>query len=350
MIKAKIVGAGGYGGVGITELILRHPNIEIGCLVSLSDTGKKMSDVYPHLRGVCDQIIVSPDDPSVFEKYDVVIYSTPDGVGMKYAELDLNNGSKVIDYSGDFRFSSIDKYKEYINFTGKNLKHLNPVLLSKTQYGLPEIHEINEKNQLIGNPGCFAVSCILALVPAVKNNLIQFNSIICDCKTGTSGAGKKIDAQLHHPNRYENMNAYRLTGHQHIIEIEQELNLFSNEEIKITFTAQLVPLCRGIMSVCYADLNDKISYQSILELYNEFYKSSNFVRIYDNTYKAAITDVRGSNFCNLVIDLDRRTRKLRIISYIDNLMKGQAGNAMQVLNHIFGYEPTTGLNITSQYP
>ena len=350
MIKAKIVGAGGYGGVGITELILRHPNIEICCLVSLSDTGRKISEVYPHLQGACDQIIVSPDHPSVSEKYDVVIYSTPDGVGMKYAENDLNNGSKVIDYSGDFRFNSIDKYNEYINFIGKDLKHISPNLLSKTQYGLPEIHEINEKNQLIGNPGCFAVSCILALVPAVKNNLIEANSIICDCKTGTSGAGKKINSQLHHPNRYENMNAYRLSGHQHIIEIEEELNLFSNKDIKITFTAQLVPLCRGIMSVCYADLIDTISYQSILEIYNEFYKSSNFVRIFNNSHNASITDVRGSNFCNIVIDIDKRTGKLRIISYIDNLMKGQAGNAMQVLNHMFGYEPTTGLNITSQYP
>ena len=350
MITAKIVGAGGFGGVGITELILRHPEIEIGCLVSLSDTGKLMSDVYPHLKGACDIQIVSPDDPSVLNKYDVVIYSTPDGVGMKYAEYDLKNGAKVIDYSGDFRFNTLQKYNQYIDFIGKDLKHLSPELLVKTQYGLPEIHEINHKNELIGNPGCFAVSCILALVPAVKNSLIDLNSIICDCKTGTSGAGKKINYQLHHPNRYENMNAYRLTGHQHIIEIEQELNLHSNNDIKITFTAQLVPLCRGIMSVCYANLDEKNDIKSIYNIYKDFYKSSSFIRVFDNKYNASLTDVRGSNFCNLIIDIDERTNKLRIISYIDNLMKGQAGNAMQVLNHIFGYNPDTALNLTSQYP
>lgn len=350
MITAKIVGAGGYGGVGITELILRHPHIEIGCLVSLSDTGKLMSDVYPHLKGACDQIIVSPDDSSVNNKYDLVIYATPDGVGMHTACNDIKMGSKVIDYSGDFRFNTIEKYNQYINFTNKKINHESPQLLSKTKYGLPELHHLNNENNLIGNPGCFAISCILALAPAVKNNLIDIKTIICDCKTGTSGAGKKINTQLHYPNRYENMNAYRLSGHQHVVEIEQELSQLSNEDITITFTAQLVPLCRGIMSVCYADLKNLQDIQSVIEIYQKFYPENGFIRIQDINQSASITDVRGSNYCNLTIDIDQRTNKLRIISYIDNLMKGQAGNALQVANHLFDFAPSTGLNITSQYP
>ncbi len=350
MIKAKIVGAGGYGGVGITELILRHPHIEIGCLVSLSDTGRLMSDVYPHLKGACDQVIVSPDDEIINDKFDIVIYATPDGVGMNYAKKDLELGAKVIDYSGDFRFNTIEKYNQYINFIGKEINHRSSDILSKTQYGLPELHHLSSDNLLIGNPGCFAISCILALAPAVKNNLINLNTIICDCKTGTSGAGKKINAQLHHPNRYENMNAYKLTGHQHIVEIEQQLGFLSNKDIKITFTAQLVPLCRGIMSVCYADLNKILDLKEAIDVYQKFYANDGFIRIQGIEQASSITDVRGSNYCNLTVDIDQRTQKLRIISYIDNLMKGQAGNAMQVINHLFNFDPSTGLDITSQYP
>jgi len=350
MINAKIVGAGGYGGVGITELILRHPHVNIGCLVSLSDTGRLMSDVYPHLKGKCDIEIVSPDHDIVTNKYDVVIYSTPDGVGMGLAEDDLNRGAKVIDYSGDFRFNDINKYNQYINFIGKDIQHQSSHLLEKTKYGLPELHNIDNNNTLIGNPGCFAVSCILALSPAIKNNMINLDSIICDCKTGTSGAGKKINNQLHYSSRYENMNAYRLSGHQHIIEIEQQLNLLANKDINITFTAQLVPLCRGIMSVCYGSLIEKNNFDDILNVYKKFYANSPFIRVMSKDNNSSLTDVRGSNYCNLVVDIDERTNRLRIISYIDNLMKGQAGNAMQVLNKLFNFDEKLGLDITSQYP
>jgi N-acetyl-gamma-glutamyl-phosphate reductase len=248
MIRAKVVGAGGYGGVGITELLLRHPEAEIGCLVSLSDTGRRMSDVFPHLRGFCDEVIVSPEDPKTREAYDVVFFSTPDRVGMQHAGDEIERGAKVIDYSGDFRFGTPEQYAEYANFIGLEPVHLNPALLTETVYGLPELHEIGESQVLVGNPGCFAVSCILGLAPAASAGIINMTSIICDCKTGISGAGKKPSGTFHYPNRYDNMNAYRLSGHQHMVEIEQELAALSGEEARITFTAQAVPVCRGIMS------------------------------------------------------------------------------------------------------
>lgn len=349
MIRAKIVGAGGYGGVGIAELLLRHPETEIGCLVSLSDTGRKMSEVFPHLRGFCDDVIVSPDDPAAQEAYDVVFFSTPDGVGMQKARDEMARGAKVIDYSGDFRFGTPEQYAEYANFIGLDPLHKDPELLAKTVYGLSELHEIGPSQQLVGNPGCFAVSCILGLAPAAAAGIIDMKSIICDCKTGVSGAGKKPNPAFHYPNRYDNMNAYRLSGHQHMVEIEQELSTLSAAEVSITFTAQVVPVCRGIMSVLYATLEGQAA-DEVLELYRDFNKNNPFVRIQDAQTPASIADVRGTNYCSLTVDVDARNNRLRVVSHIDNLMKGQAGNALQNMNLMFGLTGDTGLAFPGQYP
>jgi len=349
MIKAKVVGAGGYGGVGITELLLRHPETEIGCLVSLSDTGRKMSDVFPHLRGFCDDVIVSPDDPKTKEHYDVVFFSTPDGVGMQTAAAELERGAKVIDYSGDFRFGSTEQYAAYANFIGLDPVHKAPSLLPETVYGLPELHEIDSNQMLVGNPGCFAVSCILGLAPAVAAGIIDTKSIICDCKTGVSGAGKKPNAAFHYPNRYDNMNAYKLAGHQHVVEVEQELGALGEEDVQITFTAQVVPVCRGIMSSLYATLEGQTA-DEVLDIYRQFNKDNIFIRVQDAQTPASIADVRGTNYCSLTVDVDVRNNRLRVISHIDNLMKGQAGNALQNMNLIFGLDSGTGLAFPGQYP
>ena len=349
MIKVKIVGAGGYGGVGITELLLRHPETEIGCLVSLSDTGRKMSDVFPHLRGFCDETIVSPDDPKTKEAYDVVFFSTPDGVGMQAAGAELERGAKVIDYSGDFRFSTPEQYAEYADFIGLDPVHKSPALLMETVYGLPELHDIGDAQMLVGNPGCFAVSCTLGLAPAVEAGIIDLKSIICDCKTGVSGAGKKPSAAFHYPNRYDNMNAYKLAGHQHVVEVEQELGALANDVVQITFTAQVVPVCRGIMSSLYATLDGQTA-DEVVEIYREFNKNNPFVRVQDAQTPASIADVRGTNYCNLTVDVDARNNRLRVISHIDNLMKGQAGNALQNMNLMFGLDSGTGLAFPGQYP
>ena len=352
MVRAKIIGAGGYGGVGIIELLSGHPQAQIACLVDVVDTGVPISRLYPHLTGFCDMPILEPSDPATQQQVDVVFMATPDGVGMQSAPSELAAGAKVIDYSGDFRFNSAPAYGEYATRIGRDPHHASPDLLPQAVYGLAELHrkEITPATRVIGNPGCFAVSCILGLAPAVKQHLVALDSIICDCKTGVSGAGKKPSPTFHYPARYDHMNVYKLAGHQHVCEIERELGLQAGQPVAVTFTAQVVPVCRGIMSCLYGQLARSITAAELIALYQEFYRNDAFVRIFDRAAPIGSMHVRGTNYCNLIVDVDARTRKLRVISHIDNLMKGQAGSALQNMNLLFGLPETAGLTRSGQYP
>ncbi len=209
MITVKVIGAGGYGGVGITELLLRHPEVKLSCLVAKTEVGMAMSDLYPHLKGFCDLPIRSPDEPQAREPADVVFFSTPDGVAMQSARSEIEAGAHVIDYSGDFRFRDPSDYAEYARRLGKPTEHKAPDLLAKSVYGLPELRrsEITPDVKLVGNVGCFAIGVTLGLAPAVHAGLVDFSSIICDCKSAVSGAGKKPNPGFHYPARYDHMNA-----------------------------------------------------------------------------------------------------------------------------------------------
>ncbi len=352
MVKAKVIGAGGYGGVGITELLLGHPQTELACLVDVTDVGTPISRMYPHLAGFCDMPIVAASDPRAAEPVDVVFMATPDGVGMKLAKAELERGAKVIDYSGDFRFNDTASYAEYASRIGRDTTHASPELLPETVYGLAELHrkEIGKKTRIVGNPGCFAVSCLLGLSPAVSAKLIRTDGIICDCKTGVSGAGKKAAPAFHYPARYDNMNAYKLAGHQHVCEIERELGLLAGSPVTVTFTAQVVPVCRGIMSCLYAPLSAPLTAEKVIEAYRDFYKDSAFVRVLDRDSGVGTIHVRGTNYCDLVVDVDARANMLRVVSHIDNLVKGQSGSAVQNMNLVCGLPETAGLDQPGRYP
>lgn len=352
MIKVKVVGCGGYGGVGIVELLLRHPHVKIQTLVAATETGMLLSDLYPHLKGFCDLRIHKPDDPAAQEPADVVFFSTPDGVGMVQAPAELAKGARVIDYSGDFRFDNTADYAEYARRIGRDPVHKAPELLPQTVYGLPELNRQNyaKDQRLVGNVGCFAMSCLLGLAPAAAAKLIDFRSVICDCKTGVSGAGKKATPIHHYPARYENMQAYRLSGHQHVMEIERMLGQLAGEAVPVTFTAQVLPICRGIMACLYGTLRDGITREQVWAAYADYHRANSFVRLYDSKAAIGTANVRSSNFCDLVVDVDERTRRLRVISHIDNLVKGQAGNALQNMNLICGFPENTGLDFPGSYP
>ncbi len=351
MITVKVVGATGYGGIGITELLLQHPYMSIAALVARDDVGRTICDVYPHLRGFCDLPILAADDARAQQPADVVVFATPDGVAMTQAEAELRKGAKVVDYSGDFRFTSAERYADYATRINKNPVHQAPQLLGQNVYGLPELHAGAIQNAaLVGNPGCFAASCILGLAPAAKANIMQPNSVICDCKSGVSGAGKKIAQTFHYPERYDQINAYRLSGHQHTCEIEQQLSALAGNDVTITFTAHVLPMCRGILSTLYATLNAPMTEAQLLDLYTAFYKNAPFIRVLPSTAATGTLHVRGSNFCNLTISVDPRTQRMRVVSHIDNLMKGQAANALQNINLMCGFSETTALLRPGCYP
>ncbi|RLB44328.1 MAG: N-acetyl-gamma-glutamyl-phosphate reductase [Deltaproteobacteria bacterium] len=350
-IKVGIIGAGGYGGCGAIELLIKHPEAQIAALIDKQNVGQKISDLYPHLQGFCDLPILSPDSTDIPQDLDVVFFATPDGVGQQGAAKWLDKGVKVIDYSGDFRFNSLETYLDYAARIGRPKEHKAPELLPSAVYGLPELHrEDISRSNLVGNPGCFAVSCILGLAPAVKDHLIEPQTIVCDAKTGVSGAGKNPNPMFHYPARYDAMNAYKISGHQHVFEIERELSLLAGSEICVTFTPHVVPLCRGILSTIYAQLNENLDLKKVKECYDTFYAKDSFVRVFGPEKLQVSTAVRGSNFCNLSINVDERTGKLIVVSLIDNLVKGQAGSAVQNMNIMFGLDETIGLLHPGMYP
>jgi N-acetyl-gamma-glutamyl-phosphate reductase len=351
MKTAKVIGAGGYGGVGIVELLMRHPEVRVTTLVAREETGRPLSAIYPHLTGFCDLMVHAPDAPEAQAPADVVFFSTPDRVGMRGAGAELARGAKVIDYSGDFRFADPAAYADYAGRIGLETQHLAPEWLPDAVYGLPELGlDDLSRARIVGNPGCFAVSVNLGFAPAVKHGLIQPGSAIADCKTGVSGAGKKVNPSFHFPARHDNMNAYRLTGHQHVREIEIQMGRLGGREFLLTFTPQVVPATRGILSVCYGTLADGVTPAQVAEAYQEFYRHRPFVRILPASAGIGTAHVRGSNFCFLVVDVDVRTRRLRVVSHIDNLMKGQAGSALQNMNLLLGFPETLGLMHPGQYP
>lgn len=352
MVRVKLIGAGGYGGLGLIELLQRHPEAKLAVLVDVQGAGSKVSDMWPYLQGYCDQTIVTPDSAEAKDaEADVTFCATPDGVGQIAGPVEVGAGRKLIDYSGDYRFNSTELYAEYARRIGRDPEHKAIDLLKTSVYGLTELHRSEiAAARVVGNPGCFAMSCIVGLAPAVKHGLVELEGLVCDCKTGVSGAGKKPAQGFHYPERYDNANAYRLTGHQHVMEIERELSDLASKPVRITFTPQVVPLVRGILSTLYGRLPAGVTHEQVLQAYRDEYDEEPFFRVKNFTDPVGTSDVRGSNRLIVTVACDDRTGTFRVISHVDNLVKGQAGSALQNMNAMFGLPETMGLDLPPQHP
>jgi len=348
MKKATIIGATGFGGLGLIEIILRHPQLEIRQLAARKDVGRPVSEVFPYLKGFCDLMVESPEKIS-FDNTDIVFFSTPDKAGMSLIREFYEKKIPVIDFSGDFRFKTIEDYAIYASNRGLSQEHLASDLLQESVYGLPELFSAQIKDaRIIGNPGCFAVSMILGLLPAVESGIAAPGTIICDGKTGVSGAGKSSGEANLYPQRHENVNTYREGKHQHVVEVENVIKGLAKNAHKILFIPQIVPLNRGILTTMYLDVKKGLDTDALLKVYRDYYRVKPFVVITDKSPNTA--DVRGSNRCLIRPIVDERTGKLIIISAIDNLTKGQAGNAVQNANIVLGFDETAGLDIPAFYP
>lgn len=346
MIKAKVVGAAGYGGAGIIDLLLRHPEVKIVSLVDKLDDRRPLSGIFPHLRGLCDLPVQVAGEEMESEVPDVVFMAVPDGVAMCTSRQYLDTGAKVIDFSADFRLKDLAVHNQFYN-----LDHAAPDLASEAVYGLTELHREEVRSaRLVANPGCFVAGCLLGFAPAVTSGLIRTETLIADAKSGVSGAGRKPTPDHHFSARNENMNAYKIVGHRHTPEIEQELSLLAKTPVSLSFTPHVVPITRGIVSTLYGTLTSALSEEEARQVYREFYAGEPFIRVMPDGNSPGTLAVRGSNFCDISVNVDKHTNRLVVVTCLDNLMKGQAGSALQNMNVMFGLEETTALRSPALYP
>lgn len=344
-LKVGIVGATGYSGLEVIRILHHHPEVEIKHICSNSLAGREIAAVYPHLSGLLEMEL-DQVNPETFKDVDVVLFAVPSGVSQNYIPELVKMGIKCIDLSGDFRLKSPDVYKQWYKHTAAEQS-----FLEKAVYGLSEVHEQEIKNaQILANPGCYPTAALLGLIPALKLGLLDPKSLIIDGKTGVSGAGRGLSLNSHFSEINENMKAYKLGIHQHTPEIEQELSHLSGEDVKVSFSAHLVPITRGILCTIYANVNTAKNTQQMLDVYKEFYHDKPFVRIRPEGVYPATKEVYGTNYCDIGINMDERTGRVTIVSVIDNLVKGAAGQAVQNMNMMFGMDATTGLKAISLFP
>lgn len=336
-IKVAVVGATGYTGSELVRLLHDHPQAEISYITSESRAGEKFSDVHPFFRGIVDQQLVKAEQIKE-QDIDLAFLALPHGVSMDFVKLFDGKSFRIVDFSGDFRLSSAALYEEWYK-----KKHSYEEGFAQAVYGLPELFAEQIKNaRLVANPGCYPTSAILGLAPLVKEGLVKGNPVIIDAKSGITGAGVKASNTTHYANVNDNFKAYGLKSHRHTIEIQGVLETLDTAISPVQFTPHLLPVDRGILSSMYVRPAKTISRNELNELYLRFYKDKPFVRICEQA--PSIKDVRGSNYCNIYVDFDERTGNLMVISTIDNLVKGAAGQAVQNMNLMFGFEETTGLH------
>jgi len=346
MLNVAIVGASGYTGLELIRILHCHPEVAVTCLTSEQSAGRKISDIFPTLRGRCDLTLENLEPVRVAEKADLIFTALPHKAAMEVVPTFLKLGKRVIDLSADYRLTDPEVYGAWYE------PHLNPANLKKAVYGLPEVRRAKIKGaRLVANPGCYPTSIILGLAPLLKKGLISTGDIIADSASGVTGAGRsaKVDSLYCEVN--EGFRAYGVGGvHRHTPEIEQELSLLAGEPLVITFTPHLVPMDRGILSTVYATPFKATTTEKLVQLYQAFYKGEPFVRVLPLGTLPSTAFVRGSNFCDIAPLVDQRTGRVIIVSAIDNLVKGASGQAVQNMNLVCGFPETMGLEGLALFP
>lgn len=351
-IRAQLIGATGYGGLGILELLIGHPNFEIAALIARDDAGKRIDEVYPHLAGRCALPVQAPDSVKVGADCDVVIFATPDRVSQPYAADLVARGVRFIDYSGDFRFANTEDYARYADRhpSISDTSHQTPNLLGKAVYGVTELNAKGvEGAPIVGNPGCFAVGIVLGMAPLYREGLVEDGVVIVDGLTGSSGAGKKPAPLQHFSHLNDNVIPYRVLNHQHTVEAEFTLGRLGKAKgATVDFIPHLLGTTRGILNTMHTTLTKSISRASLLEHYRAAFEGHPFVRVLDTppTLKGTL----GSNYIDISVFTSPDNRRAVVMTSIDNLMKGQSGSAMQNLNVMFGLPQIAGLDRGPLYP
>ena len=337
--KVGIINVTGYTGVELARLIHQHPQVELASVTGRSAAGQNLGEVFPHLASI--DLTIKAE----LEAVDLVFSAMPHKESAKEVIPLFERGIKVVDISADFRLKEASEYERWYGFS-----HPAPHLLAEAIYGVPELYREEIKAaRLVASTGCYAVSSILALAPAVKAKLIE-PDIVIDSKSGISGAGRTLSLATHFSEANEDVSAYALEGHRHLPEIAQELKLLSGgKPLLVTFVPHLVPMTRGILTTTYANLESgKLKAKELKELYLDFYKNEPFVRVVDAPPHTKHT--LGSNLCLVYPTIDQRTGRLIVISCIDNLIKGGSGQAIQNMNLMLGLPETAGLESLSIFP
>ena len=342
-MQVSIVGATGYTGIELVRLIKNHPRAEIALLTSENFAGERIADIYPHLSDIIDSRCQQVDADDIAECSDMVFTALPHGVSSKLVPDLLEKGLQVIDLSGDYRYQNPDIYREWYQ------KHENPDLMARATYGLAEIREEQIKNsRLIANPGCYPTSSLIPLYPFLAEGIINSETeIIIDAKSGVTGAGRKPSRKKHFCEVQENFQAYSVEGHRHRSEIAEKLKNWTEYSAEITFTPHLLPLKRGILTTIYSSCGQQYEQKSLVSLYEDYYSENRFIRIFTEK-KPQLKYVTGTNFCDISVTR-LSSGRLKIISALDNLIKGAAGQAVQNMNLLCSWPTELGLDDIGLY-
>lgn len=338
-LRVGVVGATGYTGEELVRILSRHPHAQVTYVSGKEDRNERIQDIFPYLQNVLDLKCNAFSSDEAIEKTDVVFLSLPHTLSMQSAPAFLKAGKKVIDISADYRLQDTKTYEKYYK-----TPHTDAENLPDAVYGLPELNRGKIKTaKLIANPGCYPTGAILGLAPGLANGIFDEDSIQIDAKSGVTGAGRKADKTLQFPEVNESVKAYKLFLHQHVPEIDQALSGVSKKPVSVVFVPHLIPINRGILSTIYVKLAQKITTEELLTAYKKFYEHEPFVKVYNAGLLPEIKHVVHTNFCDIGLKVNEEKNLAVIVTAIDNLQKGAAGQAVQNMNIMSGFEETAGL-------